>query len=142
MKKNAFEVSNPDFELSPLTGMTKQHYINLAKHLLGRALKNIKSIDQPLTFPTVPGKTYPQPNDPDWRYRSVEFEALERTFTLAGPLIHVEPDVVINNQYRGHCFFDFLCGEKLGAVLSSIVVCVIDTTNVDTTNVDTTNVEC
>ncbi len=95
--KNAFEVNKPDFELSPLTGMTKQHYIDLAKYLLGRALKNIHSIDQPLTFPTVPGKTYPQPNDPDWRYRSVEFEALERTFTLAGPLIHVEPDVVINN---------------------------------------------
>ena len=95
--KNAFEVKNPDFELSPLTGMSKKHYIELAKHLLERALKNIKSLDTPLTFPTVPGKTYPQPNSPDWRYRSVEFEALERTFTLAGPLIHVDPEVTINN---------------------------------------------
>jgi hypothetical protein len=95
--KNAFEVNHPDFEISPHTGMTRKHYIDLAKHLLERALKNIKTIDTPLTFPTVPGKTYPQPNAPDWRYRSVEFEALERTFTLAGPLIHVDPDVTINN---------------------------------------------
>jgi hypothetical protein len=50
-----------------------------------------------LRFPKAPGKTYPQPDAPDWRFRSAEFEALERTFTLAGPLIHVEPNVKIKN---------------------------------------------
>ncbi|MCG6189061.1 DUF2264 domain-containing protein [Maribellus maritimus] len=95
--KKAFEVKNPDFELSPLTGMTKKHYIELAKYLLKRAFKNIDSINTPLSFPKVPGKSYPQPNAPDWRYRSAEFEALERTFTLAGPLIHVDPEIEINN---------------------------------------------
>jgi len=95
--KNAFEVKNPDYNLSPLTGMTRKHYVDLAKYLLTRAFKHIDSIEQPLSFPKVPGKTYPQPNAPDWRYRSAEFEALERTFTLAGPLIHVEPEVEINN---------------------------------------------
>ncbi|QGY43643.1 DUF2264 domain-containing protein [Maribellus comscasis] len=95
--KNAFEIKNPDFELSPLTGMTKQHYIELAIYLLERAFKNVDSIHTPLSFPTVPGKSYPQPNAPDWRYRSAEFEALERTFTLAGPLIHVNPEITINN---------------------------------------------
>ena len=45
----------------------------------------------------VRGKTYPQPNAPDWRYRSADFEALERTFTLAGPLIHIDPETKINN---------------------------------------------
>jgi len=93
---NRYQVENPVWELSPYTGMGKGHYIDLAKYLLGRAFKNIHSIDTPLTFPKVPGKTYPQPNAPDWRYRSAEFEALERTFTLAGPLIHVEQDVEIN----------------------------------------------
>jgi hypothetical protein len=48
-------------------------------------------------FSTGSGKTYPQPNDPSRRYRSLEFEALERTFTLAGPLIHIDPDVSIRN---------------------------------------------
>ncbi|WP_430974258.1 DUF2264 domain-containing protein [Sunxiuqinia rutila] len=94
--KKAFEVENPDFDLSPHTGMTRKHYIELAKYLLERAFKHIDSIDTPLTFPIVPGKTYPQPNAPDWRYRSAEFEALERTFTLAGPLIHVDPETTIN----------------------------------------------
>ena len=93
--KKAFEVKNPDFDLSPHTGMTKQHYIDLAKYLLERAFTHIDTIDDPLTFPAVPGKTYPQPNDPDWRWRSLEFEALERTFTLAGPLIHVDPETEI-----------------------------------------------
>jgi hypothetical protein len=95
--KEAFEVENPDFELSPYTGMTKKHYIELATYLLERAFKYVDSIETPLSFPSVPGKTYPQPGAPDWRYRSEEFEALERTFTLAGPLIHVNPEIKIRN---------------------------------------------
>ena len=95
--KNAFEIRNPDFDLSPLTGMGRSHYIEMAKYLLERAFKHIDSIETPLSFPIVPGKTYPQPHSPDWRYRSAEFEALERTFTLAGPLIHIDPETTINN---------------------------------------------
>jgi hypothetical protein len=96
--KNAYEVQSPDFELSPYTGMAKKHYIECAKYLLERAFQYVDSIETPLSFPLVPGKTYPQPNDPPWRYRSLQFEALERTFTLAGPLIHIDPEMSI----RGH----------------------------------------
>lgn len=95
--KNAYEVVNPDFGLSPMTGMSKSHYIELAKYLLERAFKHVDSIETPLVFSVVPGKTYPQPNSPDWRYRSAEFEALERTFALAGPLIHIDPETTINS---------------------------------------------
>ena len=94
--KKAFEVTNPDYKLSPLTGMTRQHYIECARYLLERTFTHVKSFEDPLTFPRVPGKTYPQPDDPAWRYRSLEFEALERTFTLAGPLIHIDPETTIN----------------------------------------------
>jgi hypothetical protein len=94
--KKAFEVTNPDYKLSPHTGMTRQHYIECARYLLERTFTHVKSIEDPLTFPRVPGKTYPQPDDPAWRYRSLEFEALERTFTLAGPLIHIDPETTIN----------------------------------------------
>jgi len=94
--KKAFEVINPDFEISPLTGMTKYHYIEMAKYLLERAFTHVKDINDPISFPVVPGKTYPQPGAPDWRWRSLEFEALERTFTLAGPLIHIDPNTEIN----------------------------------------------
>ncbi|MFA5552968.1 MAG: DUF2264 domain-containing protein [Phycisphaerae bacterium] len=95
--KNAYEVKNPDFNLSQYTGMTKKHYIECAKYILERAFKHVKSFETPLGFTSVPGKTYPQPNSPVWRYRSLEFEALERTFTLAGPLIHIDPETKIKN---------------------------------------------
>ncbi|MBN2007554.1 MAG: DUF2264 domain-containing protein [Anaerolineae bacterium] len=93
--KNAYEVRDPDFTLSPYTGMTKRHYIECAKYLLERAFTHVPTIETPISFPIVPGKTYPQPNAPAWRHRSHEFEALERTMTLAGPLMHVDPDVTI-----------------------------------------------
>jgi hypothetical protein len=94
--QRVFEVIAPDHDRSPFTGMTRQHYIECAKYVLSRAFTHVTSLDQPLSFPHVPGKTYPQPDAPAWRHRSEEFEALERTFALAGPLLHVEPDVVIN----------------------------------------------
>lgn len=107
--KNAYEVQSPNYALSPFTGMTRKHYIQCAKYLLDRAFKHVDSIETPLSFPPVPGKTYPQPGDPAWRYRSLEFEALERTFTLAGPLIHVDPEICIRgiklrDYYRLHLY--------------------------------------
>ena len=104
-KKKAFVVENPDFDLSPFTGMTKKHYVECAKYLLERAFTHVKDINTPLTFPIVPGKTYPQEGHPDWRFRSLEFEALERTFTLAGPLIHLDPEIEI----KGIKLRDYYC---------------------------------
>lgn len=90
------KIVNPDFEISPLTGMTKQHYIEMAKYLLERAFTRCKRYQPPDFVSGSSGKTYPQPGAPDWRWRSLEFEALERTFTLAGPLIHIDPNTEIN----------------------------------------------
>lgn len=95
MKKH-YEPQSPDFKNSPLTGLTRRHYIDSARYVLERAFKHVKSFDQPIIFPTIPGsKSYPQPDDPSWRTRSHEFEALERTFNLAAPLIHIDPDTSI-----------------------------------------------
>jgi hypothetical protein len=108
--KNAYEVKDPDYNLSPYTGMTKKHYIECAKYLLERAFKHVGSMETPMSFPIIPGKTYPQPDAPAWRYRSAEFEALERTFTLAGPLLHINPETTINNiklrEYYGLHFYN------------------------------------
>ena len=93
--KKAFEVVNPDYELSPYSGMTKQHYVELGKYVLERAFTHVKSVDQPIVFQGVPGKTYPQPGAPMWRHRSDEFESLERTFTIAGPLLHLDSETKI-----------------------------------------------
>jgi hypothetical protein len=110
--KPAFEVVNPDFALSPMTGMTREHYIECATYILERAFTHVRSFDSPIVFPTVPGKSYPQPNDPPWRTRSHEFEALERTFNLAAPLMHVNPEISINGiklrDYYCHHFYNAL----------------------------------
>jgi hypothetical protein len=110
--KHAFEVDHPDFSASPFTGMTRTHYIECARYVLGRAFTHVKSFDSPIVFPRVPGKSYPQPGDPEWRHRSHEFEALERTFALAAPLIHVDPEARIGavklRDYYCHHFYNAL----------------------------------
>jgi hypothetical protein len=111
--KKAFELTNPDFNLSPMTGMTRRHYIDCARYILERAFTHVTSFDQPLVFPTIPGsKSYPQPNDPPWRTRAHEWEALERTFNLAAPLMHVDPEITIRGiklrDYYGHHFYNAL----------------------------------
>ena len=109
--KTAYTVERPDFELSPYTGMTRQHYVDCARYVLERAFKkHVKSFEDPIAFPVIPGsKTYPQPGDPDWRHRANEWEAFERTFTLAGPLLHVDPGITINGislqeYYKHHLY--------------------------------------
>ena len=110
--RNAYQVSDPDFSVSPFTGMTRTHYVESAKYLLERAFTHVKSPHQHIIFPTVPGKTYPRPDDPPWRYRSLEFEGLRRTMALAGPAMHVEPDVEIN----GIRLRDYYCDHILNAL--------------------------
>jgi len=110
--QHAFVVRNPDLDLSPMTGMTRKHYIECAQYVLGRAFRHVKSFGSPIAFPLVPGKSYPQPNDPEWRHRSHEFEALERTFNLAAPLIHVDPEIRIGDiKLR-----DYYCHHLLNAL--------------------------
>ena len=87
--------------------MGKKHYIECAKYLLERAFSHVASADSPFAFPIVPGKTYPQADSPAWRFRSLEFESLERTLTLAAPLMHAEPDITI----RGIKLRDYYCGQ-------------------------------
>jgi hypothetical protein len=110
--KNAYSVKDPDYTLSPLTGMTRRHYVELARYLLTRAFRHVPTIDTPLRFPRVEGKTYPQPDAPAWRWRSFEFEALDRTMTLAGPLMHVDPEVQIN----GIKLRDYYCRQIYNAL--------------------------
>ena len=110
--QKAFRVNNPDYSTSPMTGMTRAHYIECAKYVLGRAFSHVGSPEAPFSFPAPGGTSYPQPDDPEWRFRSLEFEALERTFALAGPLIHVEPNVSVNGiglrEYYCHQFVSAL----------------------------------
>lgn len=97
--------------------MTRKHYVDCATYLLERAFKHVESMETPISFPIVPGKSYPQSGAPDWRHRSAEWEALERTFALAGPLIHNDPEIRIKgiklrDYYRPHIYNALTPGHR------------------------------
>lgn len=55
----AFKVINPDYNLSPYTGMTKQHWRDAALYILEGAFTYIHTLDAPMKFPKQEGKSYP-----------------------------------------------------------------------------------
>jgi len=111
--EDRYLVTKPDYDLSPMTGMTKQHWFDAGCYILERAFSHVKSFEQLLIFPVVPeSKTYPQPNDPDWRHRSLEFEGLRRTTTVAAPLMHMDPEVTIG----GYKLREYYCHHLLSAL--------------------------
>ncbi len=91
----AYEVREPDRALSPKTGMTRRHWIDAGAFLLEGVFRHVKHFDDPVALPKQPGKSYPQPDDPPWRFRSAEFEGLSRTFMLAAPILAEEPDLEV-----------------------------------------------
>jgi hypothetical protein len=94
--KDAYRVVNPDVGLSPHTGMNRQHWIECGKYILGRAFSHVGKFEDLLLFPNVPGsKAYPREGDPEWRYKSWMMEGLRRTMSVAAPLMHAEPEVVL-----------------------------------------------
>lgn len=91
-----FSIENPDYNLSPETGMTRAHWIECARFILEGAFSHIHGLDDPMVFPKVEGKSYPHAGDPAWKFRAMEFEGLTRSLNVAAPLLHVEPDIEIN----------------------------------------------
>ena len=62
-KGKVFHIVDPDYELSPYTGMTKKHWKDAAMYLLEGAFGYIHGLDDPMKFPKQPGKSYPQKAD-------------------------------------------------------------------------------
>jgi len=89
-----FEIKNPDFKLSPQTGMTKQHWKDAAMYLLEGAFGYIHSLDDPMKFPKQEGKSYPQD---EGKVPTEKLEGLCRTLFIAAPLLKENPSLVINN---------------------------------------------
>ena len=113
-----FTPKTTDFELSPYTGLTRQSWIEAAEYLLSGVFQNIKSIEDPVVMPRYETKiTYPQPDHPMWRYKAEIFEGLARSFFIAAPLIHIEPQLTLNGiNIRDYYSRQVLCavtpGEK------------------------------
>jgi hypothetical protein len=96
---NVFEIVNPDYDVSPYTGMTREHWKQAARYLLEGAFSYIRDPDDPMKFPKQPGKSYPQdPNNTD-RVRTEKLEGLCRTLFLAAPLLKENPDLRLNGIY-------------------------------------------
>lgn len=93
-KANIFEIQNPDYKISPQTGMTKQHWKDAAFYLLEGAFSYIHKLDDPMQFPKQEGKSYPSnPN----QVPTEKLEGLCRTLFIASPLLKENPNLVINN---------------------------------------------
>ncbi len=91
---NVFKVNNPDYRLSPSTGMTREHWIDAAEYLLQGAFSYIYTLDDPMKFPKQPGKTYPLRED---QVPTEKLEGLCRTLFVAAPLLKENPDLKMND---------------------------------------------
>ena len=56
---DVFQVQHPDYEVSPLTGVTRQHWVDAAEYILNGAFSYISTLDDPMKFPRQFEKTYP-----------------------------------------------------------------------------------
>ena len=88
-----FRVSKPDFKLSPYTGMSRTHWEQAARYLLEGAFAYIHDLEDPMTFPKQPGKSYPRNAG---QVRTEKLEGLCRTLFIAAPLLRENPALQIN----------------------------------------------
>ena len=90
---NVFVVNQPNRQLSPYTGMTRQHWVQAAEYLLGGAFSYIHGLDDPMYFPKQLDKTYPANAG---AAKTAKLEGLARTLFVAAPLLRENPDLVLN----------------------------------------------
>lgn len=92
-----YELNNPDYDLSPYTGMTRVHWLEVAHMLMEGIFSHVSGEDQPLVFPKQESEiSYPKEGDPVWRFRAERFEGIARSLLIAGPLIADKPEVTVN----------------------------------------------
>lgn len=88
-----FIPKDPDFKLSPYTGLTRRHWLDAAQYILEGIFQHVKDMDSPVLVPRYEDKvTYPNADSPKWKERSEIFEGLARSFFIAAPLIENIPD--------------------------------------------------
>jgi hypothetical protein len=89
---NTFKIMNPDYNLSPYTGMTRQGWVDAAKYLLQGAFSHIKTLDDPMYFPRMGDVCYPKDSS---RVRGATLEGLCRTLFVAAPLLKEDSTLTI-----------------------------------------------
>ena len=91
--EQTFSIPQPDYKLSPYTGMTRQGWIDAAEYLLNGAFSYIRTLDDPMYFPKQLDKTYP--ND-EGQVPTAKLEGLCRTLFIAAPLLKENPDLAFH----------------------------------------------
>ena len=91
---DVFQVQHPDYEVSPLTGVTRQHWVDAAEYILNGAFSYISTLDDPMKFPKQFEKTYP---NSEAQVPTEKLEGFCRTLFVAAPLLKEKPDLVLND---------------------------------------------
>ena len=89
-----FRIAQPDYKLSPYTGVTRKHWKDAALYLLNGAFSYVDKIDDPMQFPKEPGKSYPRT---PFQVPTEKLEGLCRTLFIAAPLLKENPSLKIHN---------------------------------------------
>lgn len=89
-----------DYNLSPYTGLNRQSWIEAGEYLLEGVFRHIRSLDDPIVVPRQDTQiTYPHLNASEkaqiTERKAEMFEGLTRTFFIAAPLIHDNPELHI-----------------------------------------------
>ena len=92
-QNTVFKLRHPDYINSPLTGMSREHWIDAAEYLLDGAFSYIDAVDDPMKFPKQHDKTYPQN---EGQVPTEKLEGFCRTLFVAAPLLRERPDLVLN----------------------------------------------
>ena len=89
-----FQVQQPDYTTSPLTGVTREHWVDAAEYILSGAFTYVNSLDDPMKFPKQFEKTYPHS---EGEVPTEKLEGFCRTLFVAAPLLREKPDLLLNN---------------------------------------------
>ena len=109
-----------DYTLSPYTGLTRESWIEAGCYLLTGIFQNIEDFQSPVIMPRAETKiTYPHA-DASGSQLEIEkkaelFEGLCRSFFIAAPLIHDNPDLTL----CGYSLKDYYKNQVLRACTSS-----------------------
>lgn len=117
-KETVFKIENPNYVLSPQTGMTKQHWKDAALFMLEGAFSYIHSLDDPMKFPKQEGKSYPHD---EARVPTEKLEGLCRTLFVASPLLKENPSLVINNIKLAN-YYRYQIGKLIDSTSESYIV--------------------
>ncbi|MEZ3429663.1 MAG: DUF2264 domain-containing protein [Lachnospiraceae bacterium] len=103
-----FQPKHLDYERSPYTGLTRESWIEAAEYLLNGIFQNIRDFKDPVVMPRKETQvTYPHSADAVWEFQAEYFEGLARSLFIAAPLIHIKPELTLNdisvrNYYKSH----------------------------------------